>query len=145
MRSTTNVRPPFRQPENMSSTTLSGDEESAHESRRALASDCATPGLVERDGFEEAKGGVWHILRIARMAGMPGKISKSGNEWSLEEIPAEEEVLARRKEVLGGRGGGPGRPGRRPLGGRGGGWAVPEKLPGEAEFSPRGPPWGGPR
>ena len=39
------------------------------------------------------------------MAGMPGKISKSGNEWSLEEIPAEEEILAAREEALGGRGG----------------------------------------
>ena len=36
---------------------------------------------------------------------MPEPISKSGNEWSLEEIPAEEEILA-------GRGGSSGRPGR---------------------------------
>ena len=72
------------------------------------------------------------------MAGMPGKISMSGNEWSLEEIPAEE-------EILGGRGGGPGRPGGRPLGGRGGGWAAPGNLLGELENPPRGPPWGGPR
>ena len=41
---------------------------------------------------------------------MPEPISKSGNEWSLEEIPAEEEILA-------GRGGSPGRPGRRPWAG----------------------------
>ena len=38
---------------------------------------------------------------------MPGKILKYGNEWSLQEIPAEE-------EILGGREGSPGRPGRRP-------------------------------
>ena len=50
------------------------------------------------------------------MAGMPGKSSKSGNEWSLEEIPAEEEILA-------GRGGSPGRPGRRP-------WAAGEAAAG---------------
>ena len=38
---------------------------------------------------------------------MPGPISKPGNEWSLEEIPAEEEILAGRGgEALGGRGGG---------------------------------------
>ena len=144
MRSTTNVRPPFRQPENIPST-LSGYEKFAHESNGALASDCATPGFVERDGFEETKGGVWHILRIARMAGMPGQISKPGNEWSLEEIPAEEEILVAGEKALGRRGGGPGRPGRRPLGGRGGGWAAPGRPPGEAEFSPRGPPCGGPR
>ena len=50
------------------------------------------------------------------MAGMPGKSSKSGNEWSLEEIPAEEEVLA-------GRGGSTGRPGMRP-------WAAGEGAAG---------------
>ena len=38
---------------------------------------------------------------------MPEPISKSGNEWSLEEIPAEEDILAGRGEALG-------RPGRRP-------------------------------
>ena len=47
---------------------------------------------------------------------MPEPISKSGNEWSLEEIPAEEEILA-------GRGGSPGRPGRRP-------WAAGEAAAG---------------
>ena len=47
---------------------------------------------------------------------MPGKTSMSGNEWSLEEIPAEEEILA-------GRGGSPGRPGRRP-------WAAGEAAAG---------------
>ena len=82
--------------------------------------------------------GIFLGSRIMRVAGMPGKSSKCGNEWSLEEIPAEEEILA-------GRGGSPGRPGRRP-------WAAgeaaagrPGRSPGEAEFSPRGPPWGGPR
>ena len=70
---------------------------------------------------------------------------KSGNEWSLEEIRAEDEILAGRGEILGGRGGGPGRPGGRPLSGRGGGWAAPGRPPGEAEFPSRGPPWGGPR
>ena len=30
---------------------------------------------------------------------MPGKISKSGNQWSLGEIPAEEEILAGRLDV----------------------------------------------
>ena len=145
MRSTTNVRPPFRQPENMSSTTLSGDEKFAHDSNRALASDCATPGLVERDGFEEPKEGAWHILGIARMAGMLRKFSKFGNEWSLEEIRAEEEIWrpgrkpwAAGEEALGGRGGGRWAAG-------GGGWAAPGKPPGGAEFSSWGAPWGGPR
>ena len=63
---------------------------------------------------------------------MPGKTSMSGNEWSLEEIPAEEEILA-------GRGGSPGRPGRRP-------WAAGEaaagrpggRLGGSGEASWRG-------
>ena len=47
---------------------------------------------------------------------MPGKTSMSGNEWSLEEIPAEEEILA-------GRGGSRGRRGRRP-------WAAGEAAAG---------------
>ena len=63
---------------------------------------------------------------------MPGKFSKSGNEWGLEEISAEEEILA-------GRGGSPGRPGRRP-------WAAGEaaagrlggRLGGSGEASWRG-------
>ena len=85
------------------------------------------------------------FLGLRELAGMPGTMLKSGNEWSRGEIPAEEEILATGEEVLGGRGGGPGRPGRQPLGGRGGGWAAPGRPPGEAEFSSRGPPWGGPR
>ena len=56
------------------------------------------------------------MFLIVRVAGMPGKTSMSGNEWSLEEIPAEEEILA-------GRGGSPGRPGRRP-------WAAGEAAAG---------------
>ena len=51
---------------------------------------------------------------------MPGKTSMSGNEWSLEEIPAEE-ILVAGEEALGRRGGGPGQPGTRPRGGRGAG------------------------
>ena len=73
---------------------------------------------------------------------MPEPISKSGNEWSLEEIPAEEEILAGRggspEEALGGRGGGRWAAGE-------GGWVAPGNPPGEADFSSRGPPWGGPR
>ena len=79
---------------------------------------------------------------------MPEPISKSGNEWSLEEIPAEEEILAGRggspEEALGGRGGGRWAAGEA-VGGRGGGWAAPGRLPGKADFPSRGPPWGGPR
>ena len=69
------------------------------------------------------------------MAGMPGKISKSGNEWSLEEIPAEEEILAGRggspEEALGGRGGGRWAAGE-------GGWVAPGNPPGEPISPPGG-------
>ena len=77
VRWTTDVRPPIRQPENLSSTQL--PRRVIHESSRALASDGATPGLVERDGMEKAKGDVRHMLVNVRVAGVPGPISKSGN------------------------------------------------------------------
>ena len=77
MHSTTDVRPAFRLPENMPSTTL--PRRVIHESSRALASDGATPGLVERDGIEKAKGDVRHMLVNVRVAGVPGLISKAGN------------------------------------------------------------------
>ena len=88
---------------------------------------------------------VYGMFLVVRVAGMPGKTSMSGNGWSLEEIPAEEEILAC-------WGGSPGRPGRKPwaageeaLGGRGGSrWAAGEAS-WKPESSSRGPPWGGPR
>ena len=56
------------------------------------------------------------FLGLREWPEFPKKKSMSGNEWSLEEIPAEEEILA-------GRGGSPGRPGRRP-------WAAGEAAAG---------------